>query len=719
MKKTVRSICQACHCQCGVKVHVEDGLVTKVVGDPDHPMNRGFICVKGQAQPELLYHPDRLKYPLRRAGKRGGAKWERISWNEALDAIAGRLTDIKEKYGSESIAVIQGTGPRTGSISVRMLTLPLRTPNLISVDRHICHTPSVVAESCTIGEGSVGEGSIMMEIGPDYPSANCIVVWGGNPLASHPPRGREIVQAKRQRDVKLIVIDPRRTTLASLADLWLQVRPGTDVMLALGMMNTIITEELYDNEFVHDWCYGFDELREHMKDYPLEKVSEITWVSADKIREAARLYALTKPAALHHRVALEHNINSTQTDRALIMLVALTGNIDVKGGNISGMRPEGFGHGGQAFTLDREFEEKRIGAGEFPLISGPGAIAPFVHASLALQAMQTGKPYPLKALYCASGNPVVNMQNSKRVWETFKNDLELLVVTDFFATPTAELADYILPASTWFEKNETADLPRLMYTNYVAAGQKVIEPLFECRDDREIVIELVKRIPWADRRFLPWNDIDELNESTVKGMGITFDDLLKRGYIVEPMQYKKYEKKGFNTATGKVELYSTRFEENGYAPLPVYQEPPESPVSTPELLKEYPLILITGSRNIAYFHTEGRQIPRLRKLVPDPVVEVHPETANQADIRDGDWVWMETPQVKGETVRLKVKLTAGIHPRVVSAAHGWWFPEKPAPEHGCFDANVSVLLSGDPPREQICGSVRTRGTLCKIYRLTS
>ncbi|MFC1893845.1 molybdopterin-dependent oxidoreductase, partial [Chloroflexota bacterium] len=710
MEKILRSVCQACHCQCGVIVHTDDGRVTKVVGDPNHPMNQGFICVKGQAQPELLYHPDRLKYPLRRAGKKGEGKWERISWDEALDAIAQRLTQVKEKYGPESIAVIHGTGPRTGSISVHMLALPLRTPNLISVDRHICHTPSVVAETCTIGEGS-----IMMEVGPDYRNANCIIVWGGNPLASHPPRGMEIVQAKRRRKAKLIVIDPRRTTLASLADLWLQVRPGTDVALALGMLNTIIEEELYDKAFVKQWCYGFDKLREHVKYYPPERVAEITWISADEIKEAARLYATTKPAVLHHRVAVEHNINSTQTNRAFIILIALTGNLDVKGGNTFGVRPAGFGHGGQHSTTDREFEEKRIGAKDFPLMSGPDANSPFVHASLALQAMQAGKPYPIKALYCAAGNPVVNMQNSKMVWDALKN-LELHVVAEFFMTPTAELADYVLPASTWFEKHETADLPRLNYTNYISAGQKAIEPLFECWDDRKIVIELVKRIPWADREFLPWNDVDELNESTVKGMGITFGDLLKRGYIVEPVKYKKYEGKGFNTPSGKVELYSTIFEKHGYDPLPTFQEPPESPVSTPVLFKEYPLILITGGRYISYFHTEGRQIPRLRRLVPDPEIEIHPETAKEANVENGDWIWVETPQIKGERIKLKAKLTSDIHPRIVHAAHGWWFPERPAPEHGCFDSNISVVLSDGPPREKICGSVRTRGTLCKIYK---
>jgi len=710
-EKVVRTVCQACHCECGVMAHVREGKVIKVEGDPEHPMSRGFTCVKGRAEPQRVYHPDRLKYPLRRAGERGGGKWKRISWDTAIDRIARELTEVKEKYAPESIATIHGTGPRA-SLCSTLLPFALGSPNRISVDLHICYAPSLVAEHSTVGH------SIMMEEGPDYRAANCILVWGGNPLVSHPPRGNEIIEAKRKRKAKLIVIDPRQTSLASQADLWLPIRPGTDVALALGMMNVIIDGELYDKGFVDRWCYGFDKLRERVKEYPPEKVAEITWLPADKIREAARLYATTKPAAVHHRVAIEHNINSTQTDRALIILIALTGNIDVEGGNLLPMHIEGYipssalSGAGRWLRPSPEVEEKRIGSKEFPLISGPEARLPFVHSGLALEAMLTGKPYPLKALYCAGANPVINMQNSKRVWEALKK-LELLVVVDFFMTPTAELADYVLPATTWLERDECCDIP---YMNYISARQKAIEPLYECWDDLKIVIELVKRIPWANRELVPWNNVDECYEWMVKGMGITFGDFKKKGYIIAPPKYKKYEEKGFDTPSDEVELYSTIFEKHGYDPLPSFREPPESPVSTPELMKDYPLILITGSRHMAYFHSEGRQISQLRKLAPDPEVEIHPDTAREANIKDGDWVWIETPKVKGERVRFKAKLTSRIHPSVVHAAHGWWFPEKPAPQHGCFDSNINVVTSADAPREEVCGSVPTRGTLCRIYK---
>lgn len=717
MEKTVRTVCQSCHCECGVLVHLSDGKVTKIEGDPDNPMNRGFTCVKGRAQPQTVYHPDRLKHPMRRVGEKGSGKWERIPWDVALEEIAERLTENKEKHGPESFSVIHGTGPRPTLYSTTLLAYALRSPNVISVDLHICFLPALVAEYSTYA------ASVMVEAGPDYLSSDCILVIAGNPLASHPPRGMEVLEAKRKRNAKLIVVDPYRTELAAKADLWLQIRPGTDAALAMGMIKTIIEEELYSKDFVNEWCHGFEELKKRAREYALDRVSEITWVPADNIREAARIYATTKPAVLHKRVAVEHNINSTQTVRTLAILIALTGNLDVPGGNLLPVSIPGYiscadllGEDSR-FRPSPEIEEKRIGAKEYPLISSPEALIPFVPAPLAHEAIRDGKPYPIKAMFCGGGNPVLNMQNVKSVWESMKNNLDLFVVADFFMTPTAEIADYVLPAAHWLERDDTCDL---LYMNYVAARQKVIEPAGECWHDMKMSMELVKKIPWADRTFLPWDDVDEFNEALVKEAGFTFKEFKAKSCIMKmvPLKYKKYQENGFNTPTGKVELYSTTFEKHGYDPLPFYKEPPESPVSTPELLKDYPFVLYTGGRHIEYFHSEGRQIPALRKRVPDPLVEIHPDTAREAGLEDGDWVWIETPQVKGERVKFKARLTTNVHPKMVHARHGWWFPEKPAPEHGCFESNINVITTDDPPREEICASVRTRGTLCRIYKKT-
>ncbi|MFH0915129.1 MAG: molybdopterin-dependent oxidoreductase [bacterium] len=714
MVTVVRTVCQSCHSECGVLVHVEDGRVVRVQGDPDHPNNKGYICTKGKAEPGRLYHPDRLRHPLKRAGERGEGKWEQISWDEALNGIAAGLTAVKDTYGPEAICGMRGTGPRAGGVA-SLVPYALGSPNAISVDLHICYAPSLIAENVTIGT------STLMERGPDYENSHCILVFGAHPLVSHPPRGRDLLRGKAKNGAKVIVVDPRRTQLAGKADLWLQIRPGTDAALVLGMINVVIAEGLYDKAFVERWCIGFDALAARAAEYPLGRVAEITWLPAEKMREAARLYASTKPAVLHHRVAMDQNITSTQASRAMIDLVAITGNLDVKGGNLLPPKIEGYFRsgilsGGAVCKPPVEVEERRLGAGQFPLISSPkgrfcgGPTLIFVHPALAMQAMEGSGPYPLKAMYCSGGNPIINTMDVRRFAEALKK-LDLLVVADYFMTPTAELADYVLPATTWLERDELCDDG---YTDYIATRQKAVEPQGEAWDDLKIVIELVKRIPWADRARIPWGSPGECYDWMVAGMGLTFADLNKMGYYQSPRTYRKYEQSGFDTPSGKVELSASRFAQLGYDPLPGYTEPPESPVSSPLLLADYPLILITGSRQIEYFCSEGRQVAALRDQRPDPEIEIHPETAARYEVADGRWVWLETPRKPGERVRLKAKLTEGIDPRVVNAAYGWWFPEKPGPEHGCFDSNVNVVLTMDPPWEEICGSVPLKGTLCRV-----
>lgn len=709
MTKTVRTVCQGCHTECGVLVTVEDGVVTKIRGDREHPVTEGHICVKGRNYAEFACHPDRLLHPLRRSGEKGGGRWERVSWDEALDDIAARLTGIRDESGPESIATLNGTGPRTSVFSTNLLAGAIGTPNNVSTDLHICYAPSMVAEFCTVG------GPVMQEVGPDYQNSKCIFVCGGNPLVSHPKRGLDLLHGVRQNGARLIVVDPRRTRLAEMADIWLQIRPGTDVALILAMLNVIMNEELYDPDFVDRFCHGFDELTAHVQPFTPEAVSETTWLPAAQIRDAARLFAATRPGTVHHRVAVEHNLNSTQTNRALLNLIAITGNLGVKGGNLLPSPVPGFVSTGEVLNrakLPAEVVARRLGGKQFPLISGPEGRFIFVHAALAARAMTKGDPYRLRAVYCAGGNPVVNMQNTRRTWEAFKK-LDLFVVTDFFMTPTAELADYVLPAATWLERDECCDQ---QYMGCIAARRRAIEPLGEARDDIRIVIDLADRLPWALRDNLPWASVREFNEYRVAGTGLTFAEFADRGYLTVPLAERQYEDGPLRTPTGKVELYSTIFEKHGHDPLPTFVEPPESPVTTPELAEEYPLILITGSRVIEYFHSEGRQIPSLRRRVPDPICEIHPGTAAAHGISEGDWLWIETPQVPGERARFRASVTDRIHPRIVGAAHGWWFPENPDPDHGVFQSDIDLVLTDDEPRETVCGSVPIRGTLCKVYR---
>ena len=336
MKKTIRTVCQGCHAECGVLVQVAGDRVIGITGDPNHPYSRGYICVKGMNYAKFTFHPDRIKYPLKRIGGKGEGKWARLSWDEALDEIAARLTAVKDELGARSIGAFHGTAPRQALFSTRLLAAAMGTPNVANTDLHICFAPSLVAEFATIG------CSVTQEDGPDYLNAKCIFICGGNPVIAHPPRGRDALEGKKKNQAKLIVADPRRTKLAEEADLWLRLRPGTALALLMGMIYVIIEEDLYDHDFVDQYCHGFNELVKRVQDYAPEKVAGITWIAAENIRLAARLYATTKPAALSHRLGLDQDVNSTQSNRALTILAAITGNLGIKGGNLLPTHVPGF-----------------------------------------------------------------------------------------------------------------------------------------------------------------------------------------------------------------------------------------------------------------------------------------------------------------------------------------------------------------------------------------
>jgi anaerobic selenocysteine-containing dehydrogenase len=284
------------------------------------------------------------------------------------------------------------------------------------------------------------------------------------------------------------------------------------------------------------------------------------------------------------------------------------------------------------------------------------------------------------------------------------------VSIELFMTPTVEQADIVLPAATWLEKDEVVDL-----ANIITARNKAIEPVGECWDELKITFEILKRMG-VKFSLIPVESPEEYNDFRLRKLGMTFEDLKRKHTLIAPTEYRKYEKDGFRTPSGKVELYSSIFKEYGYDPLPYYIEPVFSPVSTPEVVKEYPFVLTTGNRRIVYMHSMGRQIPWLRELAPDPQMEIHPQTADGLGIEESDWVWLETPYAEGRVMQ-RAKLTMGIHPKVVHCEAHWWFPEKPGPDHGHWEVNINALMPGSPPYDLIGGTSPLRGGLCKIYKV--
>ncbi len=691
----VKSHCRMCHGGCGVLVYTKKGKVAKISGDPACPINRGTICSKAMASAQLAYHPDRLTHPVKRIGPKGSGKWERISWDSALDIIAEKILTYKESHGAESVVLGYGTGRENEAAIYRMANL-LGSPNVLTAG-HFCYGPRIATSIITCGSNPI----------VDYENhPKCVMVWGNNIVISNPDEYKgEGFSSAVERGAKLIVVDPRLTRMAARADIWLQLRPGTDTALAFGMLNVIISEKLYDRDFVENHVHGWEPFVKRVNEYPLDRVEKITWVPAEKIREAARLYATTKPAGIQWGVAIEQQINCADNDRILMALMGITGNIDAPGGQVLFNAPKirNVGQFGAHKMLPKEQAAKRLGGDRFRLAGYFGIINP----KCVWDAVLEEKPYPVKMMFLISSNPVMTRANAREVYRALEK-VEFLAVSDFFITATAELADIVLPAATWLEMDYIGDYWKRH--GYILPRRKVIE-VGECRSDHEMLNDLAHRIGQGEHW---WENFGKALDYILEPMGITWQDFKKMDYIRGEVKYYKYKEKGFSTPTGKFELYSTMMEKWGYDPLPEYTEPVESPVSTPGLYEDYPFILITGRRIPGYFHTENRQLRWMRGLSRDPVVEIHPGAAGKAGINEGDWVKIESPR---GAIRMRAKLFAGMDERIVSAEHAWWFPENKSPSHGWDESNINILTDNSYDScDPAMGATSVRTLLCRITR---
>ncbi|MFC2060628.1 molybdopterin-dependent oxidoreductase [Chloroflexota bacterium] len=727
-----KSNCVWCKGECGVLVHVKDGRLIGVEPDPDYPRKvwpptKG--CVRRKAAVEYFYHPDRLNFPLKRVGEKGEGKWQRISWEQALDEIADKLKEIINKNGAEAICMSSGTGPRSYAPLVQRFFRVLGTPNTCSQGQ-ICFRPRIIA-----GCVAVGYHPEMHGLGS---KTKCMVFLGVEPLIARPPMAHNFWAAKRN-GAKLIVIDPRRTRSAEMADIWIQHRPGTDCAVLMGMINVIIKEDLYDKDFVDKWCYGFDKLRERAEEYTPEKVEAISQVPAETIREAARVYAKNRPGCFVEGMGVEHLPNNAEALHARWILAGLTGNVDIEGGEqLAGQHPKILSPGdiSPKVALSQEQLDKQIGADRFKLFSWRGAKiladnsekawgkrimwVNLSQGSLVYRAMITGEPYPVRAMITTASNPMITQANTKLVYKALKS-LDLYVVMDFFMTPSAALADYVLPAACWLEVpylyDKSGTHPGYWFSE--AALPSVMPGEYEHKDDYDVFRELAVRLGKGD--LMPWKSREEYFDCLCEPTGYTFNEgVHKIRYSLKNLGFKKYEKTGFATPTGKVEFYSTVFEQLGYDPLPKFEEPAETPIGNPELTKEYPLMLITGGRMREYYHSEWRQIESVRKRRPHPTMQIHPDTAAKLGIAKGDWVWIET--VRGK-VKQKAELFDGLTPDVVHAEHGWWFPELPGEDpwlHGVWESNINVVMDDDPDVcSQITGAWPLKTALCKVYKVKS
>ncbi len=696
-----KTACRGCHGGCLFDVTVDNGRVTKAVPSEDGPLNHGRGCMKGRSIMEQMYHPDRLLYPQKRVGPRGGGKWQRITWDEAYDTIVQRMNRLIDQYGPQCISSLTGTGRHHLPYFTR-LTNAIGTPNGSTAGGLICLGPRRTAAAMTSGLFCGVD-----YYGPTRPGG--ILVWGANPAVSGADGELQwLIKDAVEEGIPMLVVDPKPTELARRAALWLRIRPGTDGALALGLLNLIISQDLYDHEFVERYTYGFAALKERCQEYPLDKVAEITWIPKEQILAAARWIAETKPLGLEQGCAFEQSVNAMDTCRAILMLPAITGNYDVPGGFVESME---IAPAGLPLSNEIPQDKKDLGlSGGFPFTKHDV----FSHPYLMLEAIRTGKPYKIRGLFVNANNTLLSMADAKHTYESLKN-IEFMVYMDIFMNPTAELADIVLPAALWPEVDCVFAMPE--FGDQVLLSQQKLVQVGECKMDEEFFIELCRRAGWNYGYESRWEmmeaQLQEMARRRPELKDFTLDDLRAQGYLAPERTYYNYKSKGFETPTGKFEFYSTAMAEQGADPLPAWREPPETPVSCPELAEAYPLVLTTGGRQQPYFISNNRQIRSLRKAAPFPLVRMSPETAERYGIREGDWVYIETRRGR---ITQKARLEPGWDLRVVNCDFGWWYPEAGAPGYGWDESNVNVLTIGQAPYDPYLGSYQFRGLLCRIYK---
>jgi len=605
----VKTRCDICgHTGCSLNITIESDKIIKIEGDPEDPRTNGKICTQALAIKEILSSKERLTHPLIRTKNN---KWKTASWDEALTKIAVKLTKLKEQNGPKSIAFATGysrTYARTVNTYINKLAKKIGTPNITGME-HVCALPRMLATSYVFGPIDPWRSA-------DMNNSNCIILWGINPVHD-PTRIKTINQALKGKKT-LIAVDPRATPFAKKADLHLQIKPGTDGALALSMINVIINNKLFNEDFIQNWTIGFEQLAELVRSYSPEKVSQITWLDPNDIVKAATLYTSKGPSSIDLGNALDQHTNNFQTIRAIASLIAVSGNLDIPGGNLPRY--------GATFKNESNAEKRTaVGQERFPL-------ALRAHMPSIWRAVLTGDPYKINGMIICGTNPAVTDCDTQTVRKAL-SEIEFLVVVDLFMTETAKYADVVLPATSFLE------------TDLYRGGEKVVDPPGEAWPDEKIVVELAKKMGY---------EIDQLvNSSVTTG--------------VSEVKYRKYLENGFQTSSGKVEFYSRELEELGFNPLPEYVEPIESS-SNLEYSSEYPLILTTGAKLPMYTHSQFRGIPRLSNLFPDNYFSINPVTAVMYGVIDGERITVESPAGRlSGSVRTDLDLVENV----VQVYHGF------------------------------------------------
>lgn len=669
--------CGICGKDCPITVYKKDGNIIAVTAlKKEDNQGRGFICDIGLAAPAIINSPDRILSPL----KRQNGKFVEISWDEALSIISSRLLSYRRDPGPQSVVFHYGVSQvRSGFYRtfMRRFCNVFGSPNYTGCGSQ-CAVSRAMAKYYSIGAHT-----------PDYENCRFIIQWGRNPATSSIREWKMKILPAKKRGARLVCIDPRPGEMTKTADQHLKPFPGTDGALALAIARIIIEKGLYDKGFIEKHGFGFDEFKKLVSGYTLKNAETITGISSDDIENLAIDYATKGPAIIEVGNGLELHINGVQTIRAIMLLQALTGNIDIKGGVLM---PE---KGPDLVNLELERNNIQAVPGitseNLPLL---WAYNNMINVNRLPETLLSGKPYPLKALIVIGGNPILTGPNASHQKEAFKK-LDFMVVMDLFMTETAKLADIVLPGATCYE----SDNLKILNDIYMVPG--VIKPVGQAWPTWKLWFELAKKMGYGDS--FPWTNLDEAIDEHLAPIGITSADLLKKPEgikLIHKRSYRKYEINGFGTQTGKIEFSSPVIKNAGYNALPVFINPHETETYR-ELKQQYPYIMMSGGRIKHFYHSQHRNIPALLKKSPCPVVEISPKDAIRKGIKDGEPVRIFSPR---GSVTAKAMFVNGLGRGLLAMTHGW------------SNSNINELTD-DGFLDPISGFPAYRGFLCNIEKV--
>lgn len=640
--KTVRSICPLdCPDTCGLSVQMKEGKIVSVNGDKEHPVTKGVICHKVRKSPDRVHHPDRVLYPLKRVGKKGTLSFKRISWEEAYEEITFQFKDIIKDYGPDSILPYSFYGNMGVINSEGMDRRFFHKLGASYLDRTICNSAASVGYRYTMG--------LPVGIDPeDTVHSKLIIIWGCNLISTNMHQVMYINEAKKN-GAKVVVIDVHRNRTAKLADWFIQLRPGTDTALALGMMNVLIRENLIDKKFIETYTHGFDELSANAMNYPPEKVAKITGVPVQEILKLTRMYGETSPSFIRIGNGLQHHENGGMMIRTISCLPAMTGQWGKLGG--------GALKGNSSYAA---FNKKKL---QMPELH-PKPETRTVNMNQLGSALLELDP-PIKALFVYNSNPAQVTPDQNKVREGLMRHDLFTVVHDLFLTDSCYYADIVLPATSHFEN---LDLYKSYWHLYVGLSEPIMEPMGECKSNFTIFKELAERMGFEDQAFQITEEqmiteaLDHPENPYLNG--ITIERLKQEKYIKLNLKESEVFPNRIPTPSGKVEFYSEQMKADGYSPVPEYIPVREE--------NEYPLIFVCGP-NHQFLNSSYANIPHLQKHEKKPIVSLHPEEARKRGIETGDQVRLFNDL--GE-ISIEAHVTNDVLPGVALTQGVWWDNEK-------------------------------------------